>query len=62
MRLISWNVNSLRARDWRAADRGQRLDYVWVTPPLKDKVVGMRVLEHVRGWPRPSDHARCLST
>jgi exodeoxyribonuclease-3 len=57
-RLYSWW--SYRARDWRAADRGRRLDHVWVTPPLKDKVAAMRVLEDVRGWTKPSDHAPVL--
>lgn len=54
-RLYSWW--SYRARDWRAADRGRRLDHVWVTDPLRSRASAMEVLEEVRGWPKPSDHA-----
>lgn len=54
-RLYSWW--SYRARDWAAADRGRRLDHVWVTPPLKETVRGAEVAREVRGWEQPSDHA-----
>ena len=36
-KIYSWW--SYRARDWEAADRGRRLDHIWVTRPLKDCVV-----------------------
>ena len=26
---------SYRARDWRASNRGRRLDHIWVSPALK---------------------------
>jgi exodeoxyribonuclease-3 len=48
---------SYRARDWRAANRGRRLDHVWVTPALAGAARAMDVLEEARGWERPSDHA-----
>jgi exodeoxyribonuclease-3 len=48
---------SYRSPDWSAADKGRRLDHVWVSPPLADSVQGMRVFRDVRGWERPSDHA-----
>lgn len=54
-RLYSWW--SYRARDWEAADKGRRLDHIWVSPPLKDKVMGATILRGVRGWEKPSDHA-----
>jgi len=54
-RLYTWW--SYRARDWRASDRGRRLDHVWATPALAGAPRSMEVLEEVRGWPRPSDHA-----
>ncbi len=54
-RLFSWW--SYRARDWRASDRGRRLDHVWISPALQGTVRGMKVLEEARGWERPSDHA-----
>ena len=53
--LYSWW--SYRARDWDAADRGRRLDHIWVTPPLADQVSHAGVLRDVRGWEQPSDHA-----
>ena len=48
---------SYRARDWRAANKGRRLDHVWTSPCLKGAAKGMRVLDDARGWERPSDHA-----
>jgi exodeoxyribonuclease-3 len=54
-RLYTWW--SYRAKDWRKADRGRRLDHVWVTPPLAERLVDARVLGDARGWePKPSDH------
>jgi exodeoxyribonuclease-3 len=53
-RLYSWW--SYRARDWSASDRGRRLDHVWVTPDLADRVVAADILRLARGWASPSDH------
>ena len=47
---------SYRAPDWDKADKGRRLDHVWVSPALGDAVKSMRVLRDARGWERPSDH------
>ncbi|MCR9177691.1 MAG: exodeoxyribonuclease III [Alphaproteobacteria bacterium] len=47
---------SYRAKDWRAADKGRRLDHIWVTPPLAEKVSGIEVLKDARGWEKASDH------
>ena len=38
--LYSWW--SYRARDWSAADKGRRLDHVWVTGGLAERVRGAR--------------------
>ena len=54
-RLYSWW--SYRARDWTVADRGRRLDHIWVTPPLKDAIRGAEVVRAARSWEKPSDHA-----
>jgi len=54
-RLYTWW--SYRARDWEAADRGRRLDHIWASPALADRVVAAEVVKEARGWPRPSDHA-----
>ena len=48
---------SYRAHDWAAADKGRRLDHVWVTPPLGGKIKNSSVLRDARGWEKPSDHA-----
>ncbi|GAK34846.1 exodeoxyribonuclease III [alpha proteobacterium Q-1] len=53
--LFSWW--SYRARDWRASNRGRRLDHIWVSPCLKDGLRGMSVFDDARSWDRPSDHA-----
>ena len=48
---------SYRARDWRKAARGRRLDHVWVSPGLIPHIRHMAVFDEARDWPRPSDHA-----
>jgi exodeoxyribonuclease-3 len=53
-KLYSWW--SYRAKDWDAADKGRRLDHVWVTPALANAAKSMNVLREARGWERASDH------
>ena len=53
--LYSWW--SYRAKEWDTADKGRRLDHVWATPDLVPVADSSRVLRHVRGWEKPSDHA-----
>jgi exodeoxyribonuclease-3 len=47
---------SYRSPDWALANKGRRLDHVWVSPALGDLVQGMEVLRDARGWERTSDH------
>jgi exodeoxyribonuclease-3 len=48
---------SYRAMDnWKAADRGRRLDHIWVSPQLGDRVSRIDIAKAARGWERPSDH------
>ena len=47
---------SYRNRDWKVANRGRRLDHVWVTPDLVPGLRGMQVLTEARDWERGSDH------
>lgn len=54
-KLFSWW--SYRAKDWSAADKGRRLDHVWVSPSLKSAPKHMEVAREARGWTKPSDHA-----
>ena len=59
-KLFSWW--SYRARDWRASNRGRRLDHIWVSKALKPAATaqGRRAFQiHTacRDWSKPSDHA-----
>jgi exodeoxyribonuclease-3 len=59
-KLFSWW--SYRAADFRASNRGLRLDHVWASPGLREAAfaagqVQARVHDDVREWERPSDHA-----
>jgi exodeoxyribonuclease-3 len=47
---------SYRNRDWKASDRGRRLDHIWATPALESKLRGARVLREARDWEGTSDH------
>jgi exodeoxyribonuclease III len=53
---------SYRAPDWAAADKGRRLDHVWVAPSLADRMVGIDIAKQARGWKRPSDHVPVTAT
>ena len=53
---------SYRSPDWEVADKGRRLDHLWVSPALADRVVELQVLKRSRGWPRPSDHVPVTAT
>ena len=48
---------SYRTADWQAANKGRRLDHIWVTQPLKSRIAGVEVLTDIRHWAPPSDHA-----
>ncbi len=59
-KLFSWW--SYRAADFRASNRGLRLDHILITPGLRDAALrtgkaSARVHDDVREWERPSDHA-----
>lgn len=58
--LYSWW--SYRAKDWDAADKGRRLDHIWATQDISNSAHSSRVLRHVRGWEKPSDHAPVFAT
>jgi exodeoxyribonuclease-3 len=47
---------SYRNQDWRASDRGRRLDHVWVTPDLQAGLRSQTILRDARDWPQSSDH------
>ncbi len=47
---------SYRNKDWKVANRGRRLDHVWVTPDLKPALKGLVVHQEARDWEKGSDH------
>jgi exodeoxyribonuclease-3 len=53
---------SYRAADWRTADRGRRLDHVWTSPMLADRVSAIKIAKDYRGAERPSDHVPVTAT
>ncbi len=59
-KLYSWW--SYRARDWKASDRGRRLDHIWATSDLEQDTYNSRILRPVRDWQKPSDHVPVVAT
>ena len=47
---------SYRNKDWKASNRGRRLDHIWVTPPLKKHLKSHQILKDARDWDQTSDH------
>ncbi len=47
---------SYRTRDWKAGNRGRRLDHAWVTPDLAPAIRDAFTRPETRDWERPSDH------
>ena len=47
---------SYRNQDWRASNRGRRLDHIWVSPDLRPKLKRYEILQDARDWPQTSDH------
>lgn len=58
-KLYSWW--SYRAKDWRAANRGRRLDHIWARGPIAGKAKALHILQDARGWDGPSDHVPVLA-
>ena len=53
---------SYRSPDWAAADKGRRLDHIWTSPVLADRVAGIEIAKAYRGAARPSDHVPVTAT
>ncbi len=53
-RLYTWW--SYRAADWRASDKGRRLDHMWASPAVAAKAIGHQIHKDCRDWGKPSDH------
>src|SRR5580693_3296925 len=59
-KLYSWW--SYRNNDWRASNRGRRLDHILATPALSGVLKGHRVDADLRDWEKASDHVPVLAT
>lgn len=59
-KIYSWW--SYRAHDWRASDRGRRLDHIWISPALKGHAVEHAIFKPARGWKLASDHVPVMAT
>jgi exodeoxyribonuclease-3 len=53
---------SYRAPDWKAADKGRRLDHIWVSQALADRVARVDIAKNYRAAARPSDHVPVTAT
>lgn len=59
-KLYSWW--SYRNIDWEKSNRGRRLDHIWVTSSLKERLVSSFIFQDSRGWIKPSDHVPIFIT
>jgi exodeoxyribonuclease-3 len=59
-RLYSWW--SYRSADWSAADKGRRLDHIWTSDNVAQRVTDIHIARDIRGWERPSDHVPVIAT
>ena len=53
-KLYSWW--SYRSSDWAKANKGRRLDHIWLSPDLLTRLQRGDSVSEARGWTRPSDH------
>lgn len=53
-KVFSWW--SYRNPNWQTNNKGRRLDHIWVTPNLKDRILSVKFLQEFRALDRPSDH------
>ena len=53
-KLYSWW--SYRNPNWQTNDKGRRLDHIWVTPNLEERLLDCHLLKTLRSMERPSDH------
>ncbi len=54
-KIYSWW--SYRSPEWATANKGRRLDHIWLTEDMAPALKSMHVTRATRGWERPSDHA-----
>jgi len=59
-KLYSWW--SYRNNDWRASNRGRRLDHVLVSPALEGAIRSHKIDVDMRDWEKASDHVPVMAT
>jgi len=57
-KIFSWW--SYRNPNWQTNNKGRRLDHIWVTPNLRDRINDVKILKEFRASERPSDHVPVL--
>jgi exodeoxyribonuclease-3 len=55
-----WSYRAME--NWRVSDRGRRLDHVWASNAIADRVTKLKVFKEYRGAERPSDHVPVMAT
>ncbi|BCJ89339.1 exodeoxyribonuclease III [Terrihabitans soli] len=53
---------SYRAQDWEKSNRGRRLDHIWVSQDLGQRIGEIDILKPARSWERPSDHVPLVAS
>lgn len=53
---------SYRSPDWAAANKGRRLDHVWMSEEMSGTLRSVDMHAQARGWERPSDHVPVTAT
>jgi exodeoxyribonuclease-3 len=59
-RLYTWW--RYRSPDWTKSDKGRRLDHIWTSDMLADRVAAVTVAKDYRRAARPSDHVPVSAT
>jgi len=55
-----WSYRAMA--NWRISDRGRRLDHMWASDALADRVSTIKIDKNYRGHQRPSDHVPVTAT
>ena len=59
-KLYSWW--SYRNNDWRASNRGRRLDHILASPALSGAIRSHKIDIDLRDWEKASDHVPVMAT
>ena len=52
---------SYRSANWEVANKGRRLDHIWASDAMADKMQKLDILREARGWEKPSDHVPVIA-